>query len=127
MREECSRSLFRVTRAPEARQHLGPLRIREQSFPPRQSAPHSRTELSAPRGNFGSGPKSPFGASSRQVAADYAGRSEAVGPGVPLTERRINYIVKAAANRAGINPAVPVHGLRHAQASHAIDVGAPTR
>lgn len=43
----------------------------------------------------------------------------------PLTERRINYIVKAAAKRAGVNPAVSVHWLRHAHASHAIDAGAP--
>jgi integrase len=43
----------------------------------------------------------------------------------PITERRINYIVKAAAERAGINPAVSAHWLRHAHASHAIDEGAP--
>jgi integrase/recombinase XerD len=43
----------------------------------------------------------------------------------PPTERRINYIVKGAAKRAGINPAVSAHGLHHAHASHAIDAGAP--
>lgn len=46
-------------------------------------------------------------------------------PGQPLTERAVNYIVKAAAKRAGINPAASVHWLRHAHASHAIDNGAP--
>ena len=43
----------------------------------------------------------------------------------PISERRINYIVKATANRAGLNPAVSAHWLRHAHASHAIDEGAP--
>ena len=43
----------------------------------------------------------------------------------PITERRINYIVKATAKRAGINPATSAHWLRHADASHAIDGGAP--
>jgi integrase/recombinase XerD len=43
----------------------------------------------------------------------------------PITERRINYIVKATAKRAGINPATSAHWLRHAHASHAIDGGAP--
>jgi site-specific recombinase XerD len=42
-----------------------------------------------------------------------------------ITERRINYIVKATAKRAGINAAVSAHWLRHAHASHAIDEGAP--
>jgi Phage integrase family len=42
-----------------------------------------------------------------------------------LTERAVNYIVKAAAEAAGVNPAASVHWLRHAQASHAIDNGAP--
>jgi site-specific recombinase XerD len=46
-------------------------------------------------------------------------------PGHPLTERAVNYIVKAAAKRAGVNPAASVHWLRHAHASHAIDNGAP--
>ena len=43
----------------------------------------------------------------------------------PITERRINYIVKATTKRAGINLAVSAHWLRHAHASHAIDEGAP--
>ena len=43
----------------------------------------------------------------------------------PISERRINYIVRAAAQRAGINLAVSAHWLRHAHASHAIDEGAP--
>jgi hypothetical protein len=38
----------------------------------------------------------------------------------PITERRINYIVKATAQRAGINPAASAHWLRHANASQAI-------
>ena len=46
-------------------------------------------------------------------------------PGEALTERAVNFIVKAAAKRAGVNPAVSVHWLRHAHASHAIDNGAP--
>jgi integrase/recombinase XerD len=36
----------------------------------------------------------------------------------------VNYIVKDAAERAGVNPAASIHWLRHA-ASHAIDNGAP--
>jgi integrase/recombinase XerD len=43
----------------------------------------------------------------------------------PISERRINYIVKATAKRAGVNAAVSAHWLRHAHASHAIDEGAP--
>jgi len=46
-------------------------------------------------------------------------------PGEPLTDRAINYMLKAAARRAGVNPAASVHWLRHAHASHAIDNGAP--
>jgi integrase/recombinase XerD len=46
-------------------------------------------------------------------------------PGQPLTERAVNYIIKDAAKRAGVNPAASVHWLRHAHASHAIDNGAP--
>lgn len=37
----------------------------------------------------------------------------------PITERRINYIVKATAKRAGILAPVSAHWLRHAHASHA--------
>jgi integrase/recombinase XerD len=40
-------------------------------------------------------------------------------PGSPLTERAVNFIVKEAAERAGINPAASIHWLRHAYASHA--------
>jgi site-specific recombinase XerD len=46
-------------------------------------------------------------------------------PGQPLTERAVNYIIKDAAERAGVNRAASVHWLRHAHASHAIDNGAP--
>jgi site-specific recombinase XerD len=46
-------------------------------------------------------------------------------PGHPLTGRAVNYIVKDAAERAGVNPAASIHWLRHADASHAIDNGAP--
>ena len=46
-------------------------------------------------------------------------------PGSPLTERAVNFIVKAAADRAGVNPAASIHWLRHAHALHAIDNGAP--
>lgn len=43
----------------------------------------------------------------------------------PITERRFNYIVKATAQRAGINPEASAHWLRHAHASHSLDNGAP--
>jgi integrase/recombinase XerD len=46
-------------------------------------------------------------------------------PGHALTERAVNYIVKDAAERAGVNPAASIHWLRHAHASHAIDNGVP--
>jgi site-specific recombinase XerD len=46
-------------------------------------------------------------------------------PRQPLTERAVNYTVKDAAERAGVNPAASIHWLRHAHASHAIDNGAP--
>ena len=42
-----------------------------------------------------------------------------------ITARRISYIVKATAERAGISPAVSAHWLRHAHASQGIDEGAP--
>ncbi len=57
----------------------------------------------------------------RELRAD-APASERV---FPISERRINYVVKATAKRAGINPGVSAHWLRHAHASHAIDEGAP--
>lgn len=43
----------------------------------------------------------------------------------PITDRRINYVLKAIVKRAGGNPAASPHWLRHAHASHAIDNGAP--
>jgi integrase/recombinase XerD len=46
-------------------------------------------------------------------------------PGQPLTPRAINFMVKEVAERAGVNPAMSIHWLRHAHASHAIDNGAP--
>lgn len=42
-----------------------------------------------------------------------------------LSERAVNYIIKDAAESAGVNTAASVHWLRHAHASHAIDNGAP--
>jgi integrase len=44
-------------------------------------------------------------------------------PGYPLTERAVNFIVKEAGERAGVNPAASIHWLRHAHTSHAIDNG----
>src|SRR5262249_279976 len=46
-------------------------------------------------------------------------------PGSALTERAVNFIVKEAAERAGVNPAASIHRLRHAHATHTIDNGAP--
>ena len=43
----------------------------------------------------------------------------------PITERRVNAIVKSTAKRAGVNEAASAHWFRHAHASHAIDNGAP--
>ena len=63
-----------------------------------------------------------------ELATALAGMRWESGPEArvfPITERRINYIVKATAKRAGINPAASAHWLRHAHASHAIDGGAP--
>jgi len=37
-------------------------------------------------------------------------------PGHPLTDRAVNYMIKACAKRAGVNPAASVHWLRHAHA-----------
>jgi integrase/recombinase XerD len=42
-----------------------------------------------------------------------------------LTQRAVNYIIKDAAQRAGVIPAASANWLRHAHASHAIDNGAP--
>lgn len=41
-----------------------------------------------------------------------------------LTERAVNYVIKGAAERAGIIGAVSPHWLRHAHGSHALDRGA---
>ncbi|MGH7043145.1 MAG: tyrosine-type recombinase/integrase [Acetobacteraceae bacterium] len=42
-----------------------------------------------------------------------------------LTPVQVHRVVKGAAARAGISPAVSAHWLRHAHASHALDRGAP--
>ena len=65
----------------------------------------------------------------------FAGRGDALAsapvfgsvrrPRQPLTERAVNYILKKAAERAGVNPAASIHWPRHAHASHTIDNGAP--
>jgi integrase len=44
--------------------------------------------------------------------------------GAPLTDRAVNYMLKAAAERAGLPGGFSAHWLRHAHASHAIDHGA---
>ena len=60
-------------------------------------------------------------------------RGTAAGDGDPiftnrsggrLTDRAVNYMLKAAAKRAGLPAAFSAHWLRHAHASHAIDHGA---
>lgn len=43
----------------------------------------------------------------------------------PITERRVNAIIKSTAKRAGVSPDASAHWLRHAHASHALDNGAP--
>ena len=44
--------------------------------------------------------------------------------GAPLYPRAVNRMIKPAAERAGVNPAVSAHWLRHAHASHALGCGA---
>lgn len=44
--------------------------------------------------------------------------------GQPLTERAVNYMLKAVAKRAGVTAPVSPHWLRHAHGSHALDRGA---
>ena len=44
--------------------------------------------------------------------------------GEPLNPRAVNRMIKAAAQRANVNPAVSAHWLRHAHASHALNRGA---
>jgi integrase/recombinase XerD len=57
-----------------------------------------------------------------------AGDGDAVFPsrwtGGHLTPRAVNFMLKAAAKRADINPKLSAHWLRHPHASHAIDRGA---
>ena len=64
------------------------------------------------------------------IPADIAGelmaqRGEPVARVFAITPRRFNYIVKAAAVRAGVNPKASAHWFRHAHASHSLDGGAP--
>lgn len=49
----------------------------------------------------------------------FAGRA-----GEALTDRAVNYMLKAAADRAGLPAGFSAHWLRHAHASHAIERGA---
>jgi site-specific recombinase XerD len=60
-------------------------------------------------------------------------RGSAAGDGDPillnragggLTDRAVNYMLKAAAKRAGLPMGSSAHWLRHAHASHAIERGA---
>ena len=45
--------------------------------------------------------------------------------GGALDQASVHRVVKAAAQRAGLDPAVSAHWLRHAHASHSLDRGAP--
>ena len=45
--------------------------------------------------------------------------------GGALDPSSVHRVVKAAAERAGLDPAVSAHWLRHAHASHSLDRGAP--
>ena len=45
--------------------------------------------------------------------------------GGPLDRSQVHRVVKAAAARAGLSPAVSCHWLRHGHISHALDRGAP--
>ena len=60
-------------------------------------------------------PSRPCSRSTQQMTASI--HRQPVRAGRPLTERAVNYLVKAAAKRAGVNPAASVHWLRHAHAS----------
>lgn len=56
-----------------------------------------------------------------------AGANDPIFPsrkGGRLTERAVNYMLKAVAERAGVTGAVSPHWLRHAHGSHALDRGA---
>ena len=62
-------------------------------------------------------------ASRRETASEapvFVSRSH----GGHLDTRSVNYMIKRAATRAGINPAMSAHWLRHAHASHALNRGA---
>jgi integrase/recombinase XerD len=67
------------------------------------------------------GRRAALAAALRELLGDAPGSARVF----PITERRINYIVRATARRASILAPVSVRGLRHAHASHAIDEGAP--
>lgn len=43
----------------------------------------------------------------------------------PLSRVQVHRIVKSAAKRAGLSPAISAHYLRHSHCSHALDRGAP--
>ncbi len=47
------------------------------------------------------------------------------GGGAALTPQQVHNIVKSAAKRAGLSPAISAHYLRHSHCSHALDRGAP--
>lgn len=42
-----------------------------------------------------------------------------------LTDRAVNHLIKVLAAKAGLDPKLSAHWLRHAHASHALDRGAP--
>lgn len=67
-----------------------------------------------------------------QDMLDYRGKEKADayvfpgdGTGVGLHQNQIRNIVKASGIRAGVDPRVSPHWLRHAHASHSLDRGAP--
>ena len=43
-----------------------------------------------------------------------------------LTDRAVNHLIKVLAAKAGLDPKLSAHWLRHAHASHALDRGAPS-
>ena len=61
---------------------------------------------------------------SRGLATDDAPLFPSRKGGEPLNPRAVNRMIKAAAKRANVNPAVSAHWLRHAHASHALNRGA---
>ena len=44
--------------------------------------------------------------------------------GKPMGARAVNYMIKAAAAKAEVNPDISAHWIRHGHASHALDRGA---